>query len=148
VAERRRQDSPAPSVQGDGRTRPEDRSTIQLVRSIAGDTALLVRKEMELAKQEVTAAIGARVKAAAALAAAAVVLVLALAFLGATMAAALDQALRPWASRLIVAGTYLVLAAIAALFGLKRLKKPSLAPEETKRTVKEDVEWARAQLKR
>jgi hypothetical protein len=40
------------------------------------------------------------------------------------------------------------MAAGAALFGLRRMKKPSLAPEETKRTVKEDVEWAKAQLKR
>lgn len=121
---------------------------MQLVGSIASDTATLVRKEVELAKQEVTAAIASRVKGAAVLAVAGIVLVLALAFLGATMAAALDQVLRPWASRLIVAGTYLVVAGVAAMMGIRRLKKPSLSPEETKRTVKEDMEWARAQLKR
>ena len=45
-------------------------------------------------------------------------------------------------------GAFLVLAGGAALIGLAKMKKPPIAPEETKRTVKEDVEWAKAQLKR
>jgi hypothetical protein len=53
-----------------------------------------------------------------------------------------------WLAWLIVGGTFLILAGSAAFIGLRHLKKPPLAPEETKRTVKEDVEWAKAQLKR
>jgi hypothetical protein len=69
-------------------------------------------------------------------------------FLGLAAAHALDLVMEPWASRLIVAGGLLLVAAIAGLVGLRVMKKRSIAPEETKRTVKEDVEWARAQLKR
>jgi uncharacterized membrane protein YqjE len=124
------------------------RSTLQLVRDIAGDTATLVRKEVELAKQEITEAITARVKAAAALAVAGVMALFAAIFLSVTAAVALDIVLPKWLAWLIVGGTFLILAGGAAFFGLRHLKKPPLAPEETKRTVKEDVEWAKAQLKR
>lgn len=127
---------------------PERLSTIQLVRTIAGDTATLVRKEVELARHEMTAAIRSRVLAVAALAVAGVFGLLVLIFLAVAGAAALDLVFARWLSRLIVAGGFLLLAGAAAMFGLRKMKKPSFAPEETKRTVKEDVEWAKAQLKR
>jgi hypothetical protein len=127
---------------------PGDQSTLQLLRSISNDTVTLVRKEVELARQEIVEALVARGKAAAALAAAGVVGLYILAFLGLAAAAALDNVVRPWASRLIVAGGLLLVAGGAAMFGVRRIKRPSMMPEETKRTVKEDVEWAKAQLKR
>jgi NADH:ubiquinone oxidoreductase subunit 6 (subunit J) len=69
-------------------------------------------------------------------------------FFGLAAAEALDGLMRPWASRLVVAVFFLLLAGIAVLFGKQRAKRPSLTPEETKRTVKEDVAWAKRQLKR
>ena len=136
------------SSEGSEAKAPQDQSTLQLIRSIAGDTSTLVRKEVELAKQEITEAITARLKAVAAMAVAGVLALFVLAFLGAAAAKALDDVVAPWLSRLIVAGGFLLLAGIGAMFGMRRVKKPPLAPEETKRTVKEDVEWAKAQLKR
>lgn len=127
---------------------PDQQSTVGLVRSIATDTSTLVRKEVELARQELVAALKSRVVGAAAFGTAAVFGLLIVIFLALAAAAALDLVFAPWLSRLIVAGAFLLMAAGAALFGLRRMKKPSLAPEETKRTVKEDVEWAKAQLKR
>lgn len=132
----------------DGRRPPKDQSVPELVKSIAADAATLVRKEVELAKQEVVEALAARAKAAAALAVAGVLGLIALVFLGSAAAAGLDNVMRPWASRLIVAAAFLLIAGAAVFVGLRKLKKPSLAPEETKRTVKEDVQWAKAQLKR
>jgi len=126
----------------------EEQSTPQLVRSIASDTSTLVRKEVELAKQEITEAVMARVKASGALAGAGVMSLYGLLFLGVAAGAALSLVLATWLAFLIVAAGFLLLAGGAAMFGLVRIKRPPLAPEETKRTVKEDVEWARAQLKR
>jgi hypothetical protein len=48
----------------------------------------------------------------------------------------------------MVAGVFLLLAALAAAFGISRIKRPPLKPEKTKQTIKEDVEWAKAQLRR
>jgi putative superfamily III holin-X len=131
---------------GDGAT--SDRSIGELLRSIGTETSTLIRKEIQLGKQEVMESITARLMAGAAGAVAAVMGLFVLAFLGLAAAAALDNWLRPWASRLIVAGVYLLIAGAAGMFAMKRIKKPPIAPEETVRTVKEDVEWAKAQLKR
>jgi hypothetical protein len=129
-------------------TRQSDRSIGELLRSIGSETATLVRKEVELGKQEVVEAVTSRLKAAGAFAAAGFMGIFVLAFLGLAAAAALDNVVRPWASRLIVAGGFILIAGVAAMFAMRRMKKPSLAPGETVRTVKEDVEWAKAQLKR
>ena len=126
----------------------DPRSTMELVKDIAADTSSLVRKEVELAKQEVLEAITARLKAAGAMAAAGVFGLFMVGFLALAAAAALDIILPTWLAALIVAGGFAVIAGPAVLFGLRRMKAPPLAPEETVRTVKEDVEWARAQLKR
>jgi hypothetical protein len=127
---------------------PERPSVLQLVRSISNDTVSLVRKEIELARQEILEAVTARLVAAGALGAAAVMGLFIVGFLGLAAAAALDNVVRPWASRLIVAGGFLLVAAGAAAFAVPRLKRPPIAPEETKRTVKEGMEWAKTQLKR
>jgi len=128
---------------------PRDtRSTGQLVRDIAADTSTLVRKEVELAKQEVLEAVTARLLAAGMLAGAGLFALFMLLFLALAAAAALSQVVPAWAAALIVAGGFLLLAVPAGLLGVRRLKAPPLKPEETVRTVKEDVEWARAQLKR
>ena len=127
---------------------PSQQSMPELVRSIATDTSTLLRKEMELGKQEIVEAVTARLKAAGSLAAVGLLFMFMLIFLALAGAAALDIVLPSWASRLIVAGGFLILALPVALFGLRRLKRPSLAPEETKRTMKEDVQWAKQQLKR
>ena len=124
------------------------RSTPQLVRSIANDTATLVKKEVELARQEFVEAIVARLKAAAAMLAAGLFVLFAVIFLGSAAAYALESAVSPWAARLIVGGGFLLLAGLAAAIGLFRAKRPPMKPEMTVETVKEDIEWAKAQLKR
>ena len=71
--------------------------------------------------------------------------------LGALTAAAilaLSTAVAGWLAALIVMGALFGIAGLAAVFGIARIKKPPMAPTETVRTVKEDVEWARTQLKR
>jgi membrane protein len=142
--------------QGDGRAQapppppvtPGRRSTVELIRTIGVDLSTLAKKEVELAKQEVMEGVMARAKAAGAFAAAGVLALFVVGFLGLAAAEALDGLMRPWASRLVVAVGFLLLVGIAATFGMRRAKHPSLAPEETKRTVKEDVAWAKQQLKR
>ena len=134
-------------VDPDDRT-PSDRSMVELLRAIGTETATLVRKEAELARQEVVQAVTARMMAAGAAAAAGLMALFVVIFLALAAAAALDNVVRPWASRLIVAGGFMVIAAGAGLVTLRKAKRPPMKPEETVRTVKEDVEWARAQLKR
>jgi membrane protein len=138
------------SRNGEPVTRGESRgrSTGDLVRSIGTDTVTLVRKEIELAKQEVKEGIAARIKGIAALAAAGVMGLYVVGFLGAAAAAGLALVVPLWAALLIVAGVFIVLALIAALIGRGVMKGTSIAPERAKENLKEDVKWARAQLRR
>jgi YihY family inner membrane protein len=123
-------------------------STMQLVGRVAGDVGTLVRKEVELARQEVTEGIASRLQGAAAFAGAAVMGLYLVGFLAAAGAAALALVLPLWASLLIVAGVFLLLVLMAALFGRARMRSSSIAPEKARENIKEDVEWAKAQLRR
>ena len=127
---------------------PTDVSTVRLVGQVAGDVGTLVKKEVELARQEITEAIMARVKAVAAFVVIGVIALFVVGFLGAAGAAGLALVVPLWLALLIVAGVFILLAALAAAFGVSRIKKPPLKPEKTKQTIKEDVEWAKAQLRR
>jgi uncharacterized membrane protein YqjE len=140
--------NPTSPTNGARATPGKERSTIELVRAIAQDSSTLVRQELQLARQEVTEAVKAKAMGAGALAAAGAMGLLALIFLAVAAAVALDLVLPRWAAWLIVGGAFLVLAGGAAMFGMRKMKRPSMKPEETVRTVKEDVEWAKAQLKR
>ena len=77
-----------PSVPIPGRR--DQRSTMELVRDIAADSSTLVRKEVELAKQELMEAVVARLMGAGALAAAGLFAIFLVGFLGLAAAAALD----------------------------------------------------------
>ncbi len=125
-----------------------EQSTPQLVRSIATDTSTLVRKEIELAKQEIAEGLKAKALGAAGLAIGGLFGFLGLLFGLVTAVAALSIVLPHWLAALIVAGALFLIAGIAAMVGIASMKKKGPAPTETVRTVKEDVEWARAQLKR
>lgn len=131
-----------------GGANPEERSTGELMRAIGTDMVELVRKEIELAKQEVREGITARIKGLVGLAVAAVVGLFALGFLAAAAAWGLDTVLQPWASRLIVGGAFLLVTGLAAVAGIRQLRSAPLTPRRTQETIKEDMEWARAQLKR
>jgi cytochrome c biogenesis protein CcdA len=126
----------------------DDRSTPELLKAVASDTSTLVKQQIELARHELVEALVARAKAAGALAGAGVIGLYVLLFLGVAGALALARALPGWAAFLIVAGVFGVLALGAAVFGRFRMQQPPMAPEETVRTVKEDVEWAKTQLRR
>lgn len=129
-------------------TPPEQRSTVQLVRDISSDTTALIRKEIELARIEIVEALVARAKAAGAMAAAGLLALFAMVFFGIAGYRGLTRVVPDWAAALIVAGAFVLIALAAVLFGARRVKQPPMAPEETQRTVKEDVQWAKAQLKK
>lgn len=119
-----------------------------MIRSIASDISLLVTKQIELAKQEIGEMVGARAKAIAVIGFAAVLGLFVVGFLGMAGAEALDEALPRWAAMLIVAGVFALLAAIAIALARSWLRSGADSPELTKTTLKEDVRWAKQQLKR
>jgi MFS family permease len=125
-----------------------DRSLADLTNQLSQDVAVLVRKEADLAKAEVTEkarrlGVGVGLIAAAA--------VLGLVVLGAVTAAAilgLATTLAAWLSALIVAAVVGLVAGALALVGVKLVRRATPpVPTETAESVKEDVAWIKTQAK-
>jgi hypothetical protein len=139
---------PPTSAASDGPSGNGARGTAQLIRSIASDVSLLVTKQIELAKQEIGEMVGTRAKAVGVFGAAAVLGLFVMVFLGMAGAEALALVVPRWAAMLIVAGAFAVLAAVAIVLARGWLRSSATAPELTQESLKEDVRWAKQQLKR
>ena len=115
----------------------------ELVASASKDLSTLVRKEVELAKAELSEELGKAGKGAGMFGGAGVTALYGLTFVSLAAMFGLG-ALMPlgWAA-LIVGGVYLLLAGILAMTGKKAFQDFSPKPERTIRTLKEDAQWAR-----
>jgi uncharacterized membrane protein YqjE len=123
-------------------------STGDLVKQLSEQTTTLVRKEIELAKAELSEKGKVAGQGAGMFGGAAVVGLLALATLTTTILALLDKAMDLWIAALLVTLAYGAIAGVMAISGRDRVKQGMPpAPEQTVETVKEDVQWARSQAK-
>lgn len=123
-------------------------STGDLVKQLSEQTMTLVRKEIELAKAELSEKGKVAGQGAGMFGGAAVVGLLALGALTAAIIAVLDKAMDFWVAALIVTVVYGAIAAVLALSGRDRVKQGMPpAPEQTVETVKEDVQWAKNRAK-
>jgi uncharacterized membrane protein YqjE len=123
-------------------------STGELVKQLSEQTTTLVRKEIELARAELSEKGKVAGEGAGMFGGAAVIGLLALGALTAVIIALLDKAMDFWIAALIVAVVYGAIAAVLAVTGRDRVKKGMPpAPEQTVETVKEDVQWAKSQAK-
>ena len=123
-------------------------STGDLVKTLSEQTTTLVRKEIELAKAELSEKGKVAGQGAGMFGGAAVVGLLALGVLTTMILALLDKAMDLWVAALIVTLVYGAIAAVLAMTGKERVKQATPpAPEQTVETVKEDVQWAKSQAK-
>jgi hypothetical protein len=138
-----RQDPPGPD-QGDLRERPLP----ELLKQLSEETTRLVRQELELAKAELTQK-GKQAGAGAGLfGVAGAIGFLALAALTTCFILALNAVMPAWLAALLVAVVYGVVAAVLAMRGRAKVKQATPpVPEQTIETVKEDVEWAKTQMR-
>ncbi len=127
--------------------RPGNRSVGQLMREITEDISSLIRKEIELAKQEVGESISIKAKGAVTIAIAGVFGLLALMFVLLALRDGLDIFLWQWVADLVTALVLLVCGGIGALIAKKKLQEP-FKTELTKKTIKDDVQLAKSLSKR
>jgi uncharacterized membrane protein YqjE len=139
-----RHDPPPGPAQADPRERPLG----ELLKQLSEETTRLVRQEIELAKAELTqkgkqAGVGAGLFGAAG-----AIGLLALAALTTCFILALDAVMPAWLAALIVAVVYGVIAGVLAMQGRNKVRQATPpVPEQTVQTVKEDVQWAKTQMR-
>ena len=119
-----------------------------VVASAVDGVRTLVRKQVELARIEMTEAVAVRAKGAGMMAAAGVLGVFAVVFAAAAGSAALDLVLPRWAAHLIVSAVFVAIAGALVLAGRHAMRTAPTAPERTQETLKEDARWAKQQLAR
>lgn len=127
---------------------PAERPLSAIVGDATREMSTLVRKEIELAKLELSREAGKAAAAGGLFGAAGVLVVISVFFLSAALGLGLWQlGMYGWAAALTVALLYLVIAAILAVVGKRAIKSFKPAPERTIKTIKEDVQWARNRKK-
>jgi len=126
---------------------PQERSLGQLFGDLTGDMSELFRKEVELARVEVKQEVGRAGKAALPAAGAAGAAVLAVLMLSFALAWGLAAIMPTGFAFLLVAVLYGIAAAVLFPMAKNRLQALSPVPEQTIDTLKEDVQWAKNQIK-
>lgn len=123
----------------------DDRSVGEIISDVASDLTALVRQELELATTELKQEATKAGKGAGLLGAAGLLGHLALVFLSLALVYLLDNWMPAELAALIVTVLWAGFAAILALSGKKQLQTTNPQLPKTQRTLKEDVQWARAQ---
>jgi uncharacterized membrane protein YqjE len=137
-------DEPNGTGGGDLRDRPMG----DLLKQLSEQTTTLVRKELELAKAEVSekgkkAGAGAGMFGGAGAAA-----LLGLGSLTAAAITLLDNAMSTQLAALIVGVVWLAVAAVLAMQGRNKVQEAAPpVPEEATESVKEDVQWAKTRAR-
>ena len=127
----------------DGTRIEDDRSIGEVVSDLTRHTQELVRGELDLFKQEMSAKAKAAAAYAGMAAGAAILALTSLVFLGHTIAQALNLAMPAWAAYLITTLLYLGVAAALGMAAKKGFEKTNLAPEQSVEQAKEDVQWVK-----
>jgi uncharacterized membrane protein YqjE len=123
-----------------------DASTGDLFKRLSQQTSELVRKEVDLAKAELTEKGKTAGKGAGMFGGAGLFGLTAFFALTACLIALLGTAMEVWLAALIVTVLYAAVAGVLALIGRRKLKEATPpAPEQTIETLKEDVQWAKNQ---
>jgi hypothetical protein len=127
-------------------TRPDidEQSLGELVSTVTRDLSLLIHKEVELAKTEISAEVKRAGLGAGFLGGAGFVGLFAFLFLSVASALAISEGadLPYWAGFLCIGGGFGMLAGLLGLLGLGKVVRVK-GPQRTIRTVKDDIAWAK-----
>ena len=121
----------------------QERTIGQLVEQLTDDLRYIVRKEIELAKTEISSQLGIAGKGAGMLASAAVLALYGLGLLFIALSLVIAIWLPAWAGFLIMAVVLFIVTAILALIGRKALNQVNPRPERAIAQAQETVDAVR-----
>jgi hypothetical protein len=130
---------------GDGKVPAREESLGQLVSDLSNDLSTLLRKEVELAKAEVRLEVSRAGKGAGMLGGAGFAGWMVAVFASLALTFALAAVIPAGWAALITTALWAIVGGVLFVVGRKTLKKVNLKPEQTAQTLKEDVQWAKAQ---
>ena len=127
-------------------TRQNERSVPEVLHDIVSNIQEIGRSEFRLAKSEIKEQVSKAAKPAATLAMGIVLAMYAFGFMLLTIVYVLATVVSAWLAALLVTAVVAVVALVLVTAGKDRLKRVK-PPEKTIETLKENVEWAKTQIK-
>jgi hypothetical protein len=125
----------------------DERSLGDLFSDLSRETTTLVRKEVQLAKAELTQSATEAARGIGMLVAGGTVAYAGLLFLLlAIVFGLIEVGWDPWVSAFVVGLVVVAIGAILVLRARESLKPANLAPQKTVETLKEDAAWAKEQI--
>lgn len=124
--------------------RPSDAPTGELIELVIAKASRLVRKEVELAKAEISRDLRVEAAAAKGLGVAGACALVTVNLLAVALALFLAQWMPAWGAAVVVAAAVLLVGTVAGAVSWKRRVKHPL--QETRRTLEEDVKWAKERI--
>ena len=122
--------------------REESRGIGDLLGDLGRQVSTLVRRELDLARVEVTSGLGRMGRGAAMSGVGGMLAYAGLLFvLGAIALALVDAGLDAWLAALIVGAVTLVIGRIVAWMGVGQIRNANPAPTQTAETIREDVDY-------
>jgi hypothetical protein len=126
---------------------PTDRTLPELLQRIAGNIEEIIRSEFQLAKTEIKEEASKASKPAALIGAGAVLVLYAGGFVLLAIVYALGTIMASWLAALIVGAALAVFGMAFISTAKNKLKQVNAVPKRTAETLREDVEWAKKQIR-
>ena len=130
------------------RAQAELRVLTSQVTGISGELRELARREAVLARAEAQENAALAAQGVGFGGGTAVVALYVLGFLGLALTFGLGEFIPLWASALVTALLFGVVVAVLGTMARSRFSQFSLTPKRTMRSLREDMQWARAQMRR
>jgi uncharacterized membrane protein YqjE len=128
-------------------TMPGERSFSIVFENIVDNVQGIIRSEVRLAKAELREETVKAGKAAGIAASGAVLALYAVGFMLLACLYAIETAVAPWLAALIVTIIVGTIAVVLIKLGVKRLKRVDPRPDRTINSIKENLEWAKTQVR-
>ena len=123
------------------------RSMPEILADIASNLTQMVQAEFRLAKSELKEGAERAAGPGATVGAGVVLAFYGLGILLLAAVYALSLVIAGWLAALIVGGVLAIVAGILIAAGTAKLRRVNLAPDKTIRTLREDLQWAKQQIK-
>jgi uncharacterized membrane protein YqjE len=130
-----------------GQTTANGRTMSEVLQDIVANIQEIVRSEFRLAKVEIHEETSKAARSSVPLAIGVLLSLYALGFILLAAVHALAIVVDAWLAALIVGVAVLAISLILVNVGRERLKKVKVVPEKTVETVKENVQWAKHQIR-
>jgi Putative Actinobacterial Holin-X, holin superfamily III len=126
---------------------PNERTLPEVLQGAIGNIQEIIRSEFRLARAEITAAIGKISGSAAMIGVGLGISLYAIGFILLAIVYKLSAVMEAWAAALLVGGILALLAIVTLVGAASKLRHVNAIPEKTVETMKENLTWAKRQMK-